>query len=1165
MVFLENFPSKMIRFVLLFTAFFLAFLGLSAQKPSKRPDYKLLWKISGKDLTAPSYLFGTMHLYDNRVFDFSDSVLLKISECQAFALEVHPDSLMNAVFRLMLENSASSENKFKKLFSKKDYEELDSIVRLRTGYTLDKIKSPAMAQLMIEKKTGKQDKQTFLDAYLYNLARRQGKIITGLEDAHAHLAVLEMDAPESLREQLIYSLEEEDESDIAMPMTDHLIDMYYKGDVDAIFNFVKGSTISPEYYEKLITDRNMIMVNSIMKEIHDHSTFIAVGAGHLAGDEGVIQLLQKQGYTVKPVTASFTGMAARYTFEEHKEEWYEYVSETGAYAVDMPGKPSSYKLAQSYGITFQTYFDIGTPIMYQTAFIPMANIYNGQSPQYVLNQIESNIVAQGYKKVGKSKSVTIEGLEAREFGVLYDQNFFRIRIILRGDVVYLLQVGPQEQTAYLPEADKFLSSFKIKPFNAIRLKEFSDKKGAFTVHLSGDVSNSVVNPVAEGGARYELNIFYTSNLSAQETYLVRYNDFPVGYVSHNDSTYLTETVNSIYADMKGQDLQTKDVPIDGFKGKEFFFGLSQGAYIRGRAVLRGNRFYLLIATYENASSSTVNEFIESFRFTAYEPTTLKEFTLPEGITLKLPEDADTTTTDTDKRYKAIDPNSGILYILSCSERGLYDGYADRRSFFKEHWDDQKIETDSLLSNHTIDCAGCIAEEVVISSGRINAKKRVRTIVSGRKQYDLIAYLPDDYKTTPVTEEIFSSLKVTPAEGNWDLFSDKTDLLLNDAISTDSLVRMQALNAIYVHKFKTTDLPKLYKVLLQPGTQTDKASSLTYGRLLQKLRETHDSTTLVFIKKLYPLLPDSTLSKDNALGVLASLETKQGFQEMLALMKQDQKHKFSSYSILYACDSLALLGNVLPDLMQMESRFNYVDELFDRATTVLTSDVLTADTRSRLISESVATGKRLALQPLASSGMERYEQVRDWNAMASLLAEVPYTDEVRDILLALHRSGELDIMLTTAVTLLRNQNSVPRKDLEKIAADPQYRVALYDQLKNANKEQLFPTKYLMQEKFAEGALWQYVYDYDDEMPAQIVSLGSREVMYQGEKQKVYVFKYRLYEEGEWYLGLSGPYSMRKGEVVSQGELLATSNAPLSSKTMKESVRQFILDQGAELVK
>src|SRR5437016_2212553 len=48
----------------------------------------LLWRISGKNLQHPSYLYGTMHSSDSRVFHFADSVLPLFEQCEAFAMEV---------------------------------------------------------------------------------------------------------------------------------------------------------------------------------------------------------------------------------------------------------------------------------------------------------------------------------------------------------------------------------------------------------------------------------------------------------------------------------------------------------------------------------------------------------------------------------------------------------------------------------------------------------------------------------------------------------------------------------------------------------------------------------------------------------------------------------------------------------------------------------------------------------------------------------------------------------------------------------------------------------------------------------------------------------------------------------------------------------------------
>ena len=53
----------------------------------------LLWRISGKGLKHPSYLFGTIHLTDKRLFKLGDSVFNAIEKTEGFAMEVNPDEM----------------------------------------------------------------------------------------------------------------------------------------------------------------------------------------------------------------------------------------------------------------------------------------------------------------------------------------------------------------------------------------------------------------------------------------------------------------------------------------------------------------------------------------------------------------------------------------------------------------------------------------------------------------------------------------------------------------------------------------------------------------------------------------------------------------------------------------------------------------------------------------------------------------------------------------------------------------------------------------------------------------------------------------------------------------------------------------------------------------
>jgi uncharacterized protein YbaP (TraB family) len=78
---------------------------------------------------------------------------------------------------------------------------------------------------------------------------------------------------------------------------------YYKNQqLDSITNMMGKSEFGSEKYDNLLlNDRNKNWVAQLKEIMKDESVFVAVGTGHLVGDEGLIRLLKKAGYTVEPI------------------------------------------------------------------------------------------------------------------------------------------------------------------------------------------------------------------------------------------------------------------------------------------------------------------------------------------------------------------------------------------------------------------------------------------------------------------------------------------------------------------------------------------------------------------------------------------------------------------------------------------------------------------------------------------------------------------------------------------------------------------------------------------------------------------------------------------------------------------------------------------------
>lgn len=178
------------RLTITLTLALLISLSLQAQK-NKRPNYKLLWKISGNGLTKPSYLFGTMHVQDNQAFNLNDSVIAKIIQCEAFAMEVHPDSITQFMAQVILDENKDKGKTIESQMTTKEFRHYDSLLKKKTGLSLKKFKTVKQANYFLQQRNEKKDKSTFLDAWLYNIARERDKVMTGLEKLSVQMKLLQ--------------------------------------------------------------------------------------------------------------------------------------------------------------------------------------------------------------------------------------------------------------------------------------------------------------------------------------------------------------------------------------------------------------------------------------------------------------------------------------------------------------------------------------------------------------------------------------------------------------------------------------------------------------------------------------------------------------------------------------------------------------------------------------------------------------------------------------------------------------------------------------------------------------------------------------------------------------------------------------------------------------
>lgn len=291
--------SYLISLVVLF-----AFASCNAQGQRnwvKNPDNNtLLWKVSGKDLKKPSFLFGTFHLLCKEDIHFSNALKDVVKAVDTIYMEMDMDDPTVMLSGMMYMNMKDGKT-LKDLYSPEDYGRLET-------YFSDSLKMP----MMLFQKA----KPYFLVALLYprmmacaspsgveqeiiKLAKDAKKSINGLETMQLQASVFDSIPYEWQAKELLNNI---DSFPKYKQEFDEMLRVYKNQNMDSLEKMMNKSEFGgDEFSEILLGNRNRNWVGQLKSIMKNESVLVAVGAGHLPGKEGLIELLRKAGYTVEPL------------------------------------------------------------------------------------------------------------------------------------------------------------------------------------------------------------------------------------------------------------------------------------------------------------------------------------------------------------------------------------------------------------------------------------------------------------------------------------------------------------------------------------------------------------------------------------------------------------------------------------------------------------------------------------------------------------------------------------------------------------------------------------------------------------------------------------------------------------------------------------------------
>jgi uncharacterized protein len=261
----------------------------------KKKQKTLVWRFYTEGSSQMNYLLGTMHVTDNQAFTYEEQMKERLLECTIFATEFNLDDadLTVAQAAMLLPRGQS----LSQILPKKMYEKLRVFLKKRLNEDIAAYEyfKPIIFSKLITEAVLSNDRLLPLDDMLFQFARENGRILRGVETFEEQINILNNMSIEgqikSLKDMIAgFSKVRKELLKTAK--------WYAEADLEQLYKASKGSMKGNR--KLMIFDRNALMTSRLADMTLENTVCAAIGAGHLWGEKGVLNLLKKKGFIVVP-------------------------------------------------------------------------------------------------------------------------------------------------------------------------------------------------------------------------------------------------------------------------------------------------------------------------------------------------------------------------------------------------------------------------------------------------------------------------------------------------------------------------------------------------------------------------------------------------------------------------------------------------------------------------------------------------------------------------------------------------------------------------------------------------------------------------------------------------------------------------------------------------
>ena len=1202
-----RFPTSLVALV---TAGSLLFSAFGAQAQDKEKSYKsLLWEITGNGLKKPSYLFGTMHISNKMVFHLSDSFYAAIRNADVVAIELNPEQWQSEIPRINKQGNVYkyyNATYYTDYLKESSFAEGDFLSLLRESLRFE----PALNDALLYRNESRMDnfqEDTYLDLYIYQTGKKLGKQTAGVETF--------LGAQRMMMEAVVDAAAEKDKKrpDLdGVPyqeLNQSLQDAYRRGDLDVLDSINKITEYAQSFTEKFLYKRNEIQAASMDSIMKQQSLFVGVGAAHLPGKRGVIEILRKKGYTLRPVYMQDRDATQKKYIDTLNVPVFftqQYATDS-FYSVSVPGKLNE---IESRSMQLEHYADMANGAYYLITRIKTNVIFNGYDAAHMMKVVDSLLYEDIPGTILSHKAIAKDGYQGmdivnrtRKGDIQHYQLFFT------PSELFIFKMGGKGNYVHGREAAVFFGSISFKTQAAQPAWQwYSPASGGFKVKMPA--SPQVFYQEAGKDNLPEWKYEATDPVSKDHYAVFRKSIYSFDFIEADtfDLMLMTESLGS---DPGWEDKKTyRDIQFRGRPARDISFRGKDGAYLQARAVLLGPQYYLLV--YRSASPGKgAEEFFNSFDFAPFQYSaakpftdTVQHFTVNTSVKPLLDEDVldmmmyvkrSEPLLQQEVYYKSIpdvsfanfvSEETGEVVVVNHYEYPEYYFVKDSTAF----WNNQFYPDSSLVLQHKTRLdKGPGVQAWMLEWSDTASTRLIRKLVLLKGMHMITASTMRD-STLPLSsfiEGFSNSFAWDGSKTKGSLFAGKEELFFRNYYSSDSLVHKKAKMALPSVYFDKKGFPRIIEAIGKLDPQKPDYYD-TKAKFINELGFISDSTVTdaltAKLKQMYLDAGDTALFQNVILKALTRIGRPAATALFKELILQDPPafESSSEYIDLFSVygDSLKLATALFPELLNLTAiedfkspvrqllmalaDSNYVQpSLYEDFVGNIYFDAKIAAKKMQYAQESVQGQDREersygAAYRSVSGNMVSADMLTYIKLLAPFYTKNPNLPKFFDRLLLQNNQS---LRMQTALALLKYKQPVADSIWKALAREKTYRNELWAQLKDAGHTELFPKQYRTHEVIASDLINA---SYGSRLDT-LALLNHAPVTQKNKAITTYFFKYKLKQSEDWRLGISSVVQEKGKQAEGYDELLLLSNKKLATsaaglnKQIEEQLKKLLISK------